>query len=253
MTHIKFYSIPNPLFNLIVAILVLVGLFHAQAQSMLHIDPDQFEEIRLNIDISDEYFNIDMESFLTNLSPDTINLKWKRSISENCPDEWDIFVSDFYISYLPWIDSNVISLDLLPLDSNQYFIIQVYPRSVPGCCDLNVVFSDYYDANLIYDTIHYSIKINDELCLPTSTIDKKLLNMKFDVYPNPVITYFRVGSDIDFDTILIYDFTGKLLKKINKPTKNKIDVAELQNGYYHLQFILGNQIMGQTRIIKLSN
>lgn len=60
------------------------------------------------------------------------------------------------------------------------------------------------------------------------------------VWPNPVIDYFQFNSSQRIDDIIVYDFSGRLVKKIKIDSLNgKIDLSELSKGLYIIIFSKG--------------
>lgn len=53
-------------------------------------------------------------------------------------------------------------------------------------------------------------------------------------YPNPVVDYLYLKSDIAIEQVTIFDLTGKVVKQIKQPAPS-IDLSDLSAGFYLLQ------------------
>jgi hypothetical protein len=54
------------------------------------------------------------------------------------------------------------------------------------------------------------------------------------LYPNPVVDYLHLVTDIAIERVTIYDLTGRVVRQINQPA-NSIDLSDLSSGIYLLQ------------------
>jgi hypothetical protein len=54
------------------------------------------------------------------------------------------------------------------------------------------------------------------------------------LYPNPVVDYLYLKSDIAIEKVIVYDLTGRVIRQINQPA-NSIDLSDLSSGFYLLQ------------------
>ena len=75
--------------------------------------------------------------------------------------------------------------------------------------------------------------------------DSALSNNEFDmqkvtIYPNPVSSTLSISGNIDLQNVNIFDLQGRLVKSIAHDF-NQIDVADLQNGSYILQYVTASQ------------
>ncbi|AZA88477.1 T9SS C-terminal target domain-containing protein [Chryseobacterium shandongense] len=66
---------------------------------------------------------------------------------------------------------------------------------------------------------------------PLSTIESKNENEKYSIYPNPAYDFIEFKSAKKVSEVVIFDATGKLVKKISKP-REKIDIRDLLPGIY---------------------
>lgn len=63
-------------------------------------------------------------------------------------------------------------------------------------------------------------------------------NDLIDLYPNPTTEYvdYRLPSDFKLQSINIYDTTGKKIKLLHPSNSTKINISDLENGLYLLEF-----------------
>ncbi|QGY43763.1 T9SS type A sorting domain-containing protein [Maribellus comscasis] len=88
----------------------------------------------------------------------------------------------------------------------------------------------------------------------TNTAQKQIIGFEsdFKVYPNPVVSgSINLEFDDDkFNTVKMYDLTGKLVKSIQlESTVEKIDVSDLSKGIFFIQASNGKEISVTKKII----
>ncbi|NNC94075.1 MAG: T9SS type A sorting domain-containing protein [Chitinophagales bacterium] len=193
--------------------------------------PASFDTIWNDVDLSDYFISFPLNSSLSNHSQDTLVLRWYRVKGANCPQEWDIFMSDFNISYVPEIDSSTIPLTFYPGDSMRHFSLEVAPRQTHGCCRVDVFFTDQDDLSVRYDTIQYELAINDSSCDVTFVNDLPE-GEELSVYPNPVLSFFSLNKK--FETVKIFSITGELVKILRYEPTARYDIRDLDPGTYIL-------------------
>ena len=73
----------------------------------------------------------------------------------------------------------------------------------------------------------------------------------FATFPNPIFDKLALSDEIvqQFDSLQLFDITGKLLLKKNK-LSNEIDVSFLNTGLYFIQFSNNQQRTACIKIIK---
>ena len=108
-----------------------------------------------------------------------------------------------------------------------------------------VVGDTFENSAEIYFDFNFPIITNTEQTTidTTASTDDFALNSNIIVYPNPAENQLRIESQIEFDSIVIYDLTGKEIKRIvsteNRLTQ-EIDVSNLKSGIYYISIQSGN-------------
>ena len=55
----------------------------------------------------------------------------------------------------------------------------------------------------------------------------------YKVYPNPASSYFAVNSEVEVESVVLYDLLGKAIKSYNK--SDRYDVSDLNKGLYFVK------------------
>jgi hypothetical protein len=55
----------------------------------------------------------------------------------------------------------------------------------------------------------------------------------YKVYPNPASNYFKINSEIEVNSLVLYDVLGKAVKSYNKA--ERYDVSDLKRGLYFVK------------------
>ncbi len=211
--------------------LFVFSISHLNAQSVILLEQDSVSQIIENADLSDNFIDFALDLYFKNNTEDSISVNWRREFGENCPTEWDVITIDQIISYIPQIDESQIPIPLSPTDSN-FIVREIFlPRTVPGCCDIRMIFSlEGSPANPI-DTGYYHIEINSDGCFATSIFEENI--DQFNIYPNPVSDVLNMESSHLVESIEIIDLTGRTHFQKAFPDLYRIDVSSLQSGLYY--------------------
>lgn len=174
--------------------------------------------------VEKEYYDVLSSEFILNADT-TISLQATRNVAN----------IEFNIS----ADSNAVENAFVVLNSDTAWFNQ------QGKCKLyNVaknetqiyqVFSDNYPE--LKDSVSITKDTTINVFLITGLSDNLLLKAALTVYPNPAnnFIYFTATSEIEYLEIL--NLNGRLVKQIYlKSNGQRIDVSELENGYYFLKF-----------------
>ncbi|AUC82191.1 T9SS type A sorting domain-containing protein [Lacinutrix sp. Bg11-31] len=86
----------------------------------------------------------------------------------------------------------------------------------------------YFDFNFPIITNNETVTVVEE---NLSVSDFDLDN--FEVYPNPVKDILKINSQVDFDSILIFNITGQFVKEIKG--SNNINIEDLDAGIYFVK------------------
>lgn len=89
--------------------------------------------------------------------------------------------------------------------------------------------------NTVVNSINEKIALNFSLNLENATLGLNDFSSKrqITVYPNPAKNYFNIDSEILFDTISIYDLTGRHIKTF-KDAQQAYDINAISSGLYLL-------------------
>ncbi|MBL4604551.1 MAG: T9SS type A sorting domain-containing protein, partial [Flavobacteriaceae bacterium] len=107
-----------------------------------------------------------------------------------------------------------------------------------------VVGDTFENSAEIYFDFNFPIITNTEQTTidTTAGTDDFSLNAKITIFPNPTDNQLQIESKLEFDSIIIYDLTGKEIKRIvstvSKLTQ-QIDVSTLKNGIYYISIQSG--------------
>ncbi len=204
----------------------MAGQFSLWSQNDLQIDSTQFYRMYgANLPSGDGF-----SSPLTNLTNDTLRLRWTIKTGTNFPLDWAVYVADNTISFTPNITTSPFPTRLLPGDSAIYFGSGIFINNTPGCTEYWVVLSNYEVDSIVYDSIHYVINANDPNCNLTSLEDR--ISLDFRVYPNPVADYFEVKGAQPFQEIKCFDLMGRELFRWARTPSERYDLTALPRGQY---------------------
>lgn len=73
-------------------------------------------------------------------------------------------------------------------------------------------------------------------------------NPEFKIYPNPTSSFLYFESSNKFNEIEVVDLCGKVIKKFNAITENKIDLSGLVDGVYFVSFYNINNLRIKKKI-----
>jgi hypothetical protein len=220
-----------------------------QAQNVLQLDPPAHDTTFSNLDISDEWMEIPIPGFMSNTTSDTVDVYWERFFG-NCTEEWGIAMFDKNITYVPGVNMSWDPVRLLPFEEDAFFYAFVRPQSTPGCCDFSVIFSNWDDRDIIYDTLQFTIRINDDLCLTTSVESAASKVEQFRISPNPVSTSLMLETALTYDRIVVYDSFGRQVLMNRKNLTNSYDLAHLTSGIYWLTLLNNDRIVTTAKVVK---
>ncbi|MEM6346713.1 MAG: T9SS type A sorting domain-containing protein [Bacteroidota bacterium] len=206
--------------------LLIASQLNLWSQNVLQIDTTQFYRMYdANLPSGDAFL-----SPLTNLTNDTLALRWTIKRGPNFPTHWGVYVLDHNISFTPNITTSPFPTELFPGDSNLVFASGLIINDTPGCAEYWVILSNYEVDSIVYDSIHYVINANDPNCNLTSL--ERGTSLDFQVYPNPVADYFVVKSARPYEEIKCFDLMGRELYRWVWTPSERYELAALPSGYY---------------------
>lgn len=80
-------------------------------------------------------------------------------------------------------------------------------------------------------------------------IDKTQLEARIGFYPNPVAQELRITSNVKIDAIEIYNTVGAMVLRSSN-VKDKIDVSDLQTGFYFAKVYTNSSLLKTQKFIK---
>lgn len=108
-------------------------------------------------------------------------------------------------------------------------------------------FTDFSLSLLCYyenDDLVYT-KPNNQGCFITPT--KELIAQEeIEIYPNPVISYIHIKSEVKPEYLMIYTLSGRLVRESKS---RSIDLSSVEAGVYIIQVILKDRIVTQKIIV----
>jgi hypothetical protein len=208
--------------------LFLIGTVNAQ--SVILLEQDTAIQIHENVDLSDIYEAFFVDLLYRNNTDEAISVLWSREIGENCPEEWDVISADMNITYPPFVNEAAIPMPLEPGGPNTFLRKEFYPRSVPGCCDVRVVFFLEQAQDNPIDTGYFHIEVNDDGCMTTSVSDKAISPLHF--YPNPTSDVLNIEGGLAIESIEISDVAGRIYDVPFVAHSRQIDLSALRPGMY---------------------
>lgn len=220
--------------------------FQSFAQNGFYVDNNYVTENWVNVDLSNnfEYFNLD--AFVGNNSENTIEYGWIRSVNEDCPMNWNILISDKYFDYTPDVSESPVPVDLAPNESDAIFRVHVQPQGVPGCCEVEIIFTENANPSSPLDTTYFLFQINQEDCMITA-VEETIIE-PFTMYPNPAETNLYIKNAENFKKVTIINLAGKVCIEESFNPQQSIDISALPKGVYSVVFVSNN---GQQSVKKL--
>ena len=200
------------------------------AQSVILLEQDTATQIHENVDLSDIYEAFFVDLLYRNNTDETISVLWSRAIGENCPEEWDVISADMNITYPPFVNEAAIPLTLEPGGPNTFLRKEFYPKGVPGCCDVRVVFFLEETPENPIDTGYFHIEINDVGCVMTSVSDEAIAALHF--YPNPTRNVLNIEGGLIIESIEISDVAGRVYDVPFVANSTQIDLSALPPSVY---------------------
>ena len=169
----------------------------------------------------------------------------------------DTAYHEVFVHLLPTVDF-VISTS--PLCNNgSVFTLTATPSG--GVYSGTGVTGNTFDPTVgvgIYPII-YSVNVSNACAAAqTQTIEVMLCsgineieNNSLLVYPNPVSDFVNIQSDKEIKTILVYDYSGKLVKLIEANTfETSVNISNLAKGFYSFNLTMNDRSQKTIKIVK---
>lgn len=97
------------------------------------------------------------------------------------------------------------------------------------------------DVNTVYETD----------CTGVNSIDADMLSQNLPLFPNPVIDQLYFSTELDIETIQVYNQVGALERILPRKEINSIDFSQVKAGIYFVMIHLENGSWVSEKIVKL--
>lgn len=212
-----------------------IVLFAAKSQSFDLIAKTGFT-LNDTIDTNDTFYDYKVEATFENTSTnkdDTVFV-WEKVII-SAPSEWISTVCDPKGCYGP---EHTKAVFFVPVNSSkiQGMYVGFITQGVPGTAKLNLKIypSDKPELAKVYS---FTVNVSEPL-----SIKNKRNIATFTIYPNPCVKDIIIPTGVLSNAPSIgniFNLEGKIVKTLNFNGANdlSIDVSDLSNGLYRIQFI----------------
>lgn len=229
--------------------LTLLPAVGMQAQAVISVADTVVSDV-FEIDLSEDYVDLELKTTITNVSDTTIFLQWTR-LELDKPGEWDTQVCDNIECYIPIVSSNIdpqLGIDApvrLEPDSSFSMILYVVPNGVAGNGRIELDIALAGQPEDILETIVYLPEVRERT---VSNVDE-LLAPNLRIYPNPAADYFELTSHEGIDEIIISDMFGRQIRTYAAISGKSYDISQLSNGIYLVSLV--NRQYGIIRTLRL--
>lgn len=233
--------------HLLLSILFLGFFCSLQGQRLVKVEALSDRELRVE-DISDISLEIEFTVRLTNLSLDTLQIKWDKRVF-NQPDDWVTQINDHNGIYLPNVNTNYgpipgtdTPLTILPGQSTEVSML-ILPLGIDG--------DGWYQLTFAYaDAPGYVLEAVD-FRTTAGYSDSQYTNSKSDirVYPNPATYYFELTPNNLVDEIDIINVVGGKVRSFKYGHGEKYSISNLPSGIYLVSLV--NAKTGVIKTVRL--
>lgn len=199
-------------------------------------------------DISDISLEIEFTVRLTNLSHDTLQIKWDKKIFDQ-PEDWLTQINDDNGIYLPNVSTNMgpipgteSPLTILPGKSTDVSM-HVLPLGMEG--------EGWYQLSFAYADAPGYILESIDFRTSTGLSDSEYTSSKSDilVYPNPATFYFEITPNNLVDEIDIINIVGGKIRSFQYEHGARYSISNLPAGIYLVSLI--NAKTGVVKTVRL--
>lgn len=184
---------------------------------------------------------IKIESMVTNNTNSTMDIRWERT-NVQTPAAWDNAVCDKNGCYAPSVDTETFSIDPGEMSIMAIWFV---PNSAAGTGTVELrIYNAADSANtVITNTYTAMAQLSNSEDIPAES---------FSIFPNPATDFIQLPDISEIATVKLFDITGReLIHQTISAEKNDLDVSQLNNGSYLVQFLDKDQgILHTTRVIK---
>jgi hypothetical protein len=228
--------------------LFFVAVFGAvQAQRLVFVEAMSQRDIHVE-DVSDFDQEIRFTVRLTNMSHDTLEIKWEKKIFRQ-PEEWITQVDDENGIYLPNINSN---FGMIPGSESPVVIAPgEYTEVSMNVLPMGMTGEGWYKLDFAYaDAPGYSLE-SFEFKVHTGDPDSNYTTSKSQiiVYPNPATDYFELTPNNLVDQVEIINVVGGKVRSFRYEHGQKYSISNLPSGLYLISLV--NEKTGVVKTMRL--
>lgn len=217
---------------LLIASCLMIPVF---GQRYLSFEPSVIDE-RLAVDLEDLNADQELKARITNVSGQTLLLKWKRMII-NQPLGWQTQICDDYAYYTPDISTNYDAkyklnspIELAPGASFD-FSLHILPSGIAGKGLYEIPFSLTKSPDKIIGTLVLSATVED------IADAKETAKTNLRIFPNPAIDYFEVTPSASIDRVEVFNMIGRKVRSFDTNNTYRFDISDLPAGIYFVSLI----------------
>jgi hypothetical protein len=234
--------------TLLLVLILLVGL-GANAQTNLLTFSTTNAKKDAAVDLSDQFLDVQVPIVITNVSKDTLRLRWRR-VEVTRPSKWETRVCDVNDCYDQIVSSNIDSrlglnapLKIAP-NAKSNLILYFLPFGAAGSGKFSIQLMLTSKPDSVIATLNYEATIRN---LSTSTRDLKAESLQ--IFPNPSSDYFQVknGSEVEF--IELYNVIGRKVRSYTAEADANYRLNGLPDGIYLAALL--NKKKGVIRTLRL--
>lgn len=233
--------------HLLLTLLLNVVFWSLSAQRLVKVETLTERDIRVE-DISDISLELKFTVRLTNLSHDTLQLKWNKKVF-NQPEDWITQVNDDNGIYLPNVATNY---GLLPGTETPLTILPGRFAEVSmNILPLGTAGDGWYELSFAYaDAPGYvleSVDFRASAGMPSNSYANSKAAIR--VFPNPATYYFEITPNNLVDEIDIINVVGGKVRSFRYEHGQRYSIANLPSGIYLISLV--NARTGVIKTIRL--
>ena len=107
--------------------------------------------------------------------------------------------------------------------------------------DLNDLFVSGYYSVLVTDAAGCTATMDSIFVAMDVAVDPVQKFKSVNIYPVPVSDFLIIDLEVAIKELIIYSIEGRIAKQINLPGTNKINVQDLEAGWYILRITDGRR------------
>jgi len=164
---------------------------------------------------------------------------------------------EVFVKLIPTVDFSVTGTPFCTTDAVYTFTSNPSGGSYSGTGVSGNTFDPAVGVG-IYPILYQVTASNGCLASQTQTIEVQLCtgvaeteNNFFSVFPNPATNFVTIQSDKEIKSILVYDYSGKLVKQIEANTfETSVNIGDLARGFYSFSITTNDGVQKTIKIVK---